>query len=190
MWIGADPGGLGAFGLAFLSAEGNVQTMCVSSASEALEAVEVRPEGVGIDAPLWWSAGKSSDRLADRWIRKTYGIAAGTVQAGNSLRGAALIQGALFVEGLRRKFPDTRCTEAHPKALLLATKLDQVAFFARFGIDHPTAVQHERDAVIAAIAAREGFSGSWPRDLSLDRLPEEQDTTTYWLAPMHYYWPE
>lgn len=178
MWVGADPGGNQAFGVAFLDPDGRATTQCVSCAAEAIDLVDERPMGVGIDAPMWWSAGRSGDRKADRWIRNTYRIPAGTVQTGNSLRGAALIQGALFAEGLRRKFPGILCTESHPKALLLATKLDADAFLTRFGVLYTTAIEHERDAVIAAISAREGFSGNWRRDLAGDRLPTEQDAAT------------
>jgi hypothetical protein len=58
------------------------------------------------------STKQSSDREADRWIRKTYRIASGTVQTANSLRGAALVQGAMFVQRLREKFPGVPVTDA------------------------------------------------------------------------------
>jgi len=44
--------------------------------------------------------------------------------------------------------------------------------------------------VLAALAARERFTGRWTRDLTLERFPEEQDPSAYWLAPMHYWWFE
>jgi predicted nuclease with RNAse H fold len=189
MWLGADPGGANAFGLALLRDDGTCQTGCVSCAEEALTWVEQVPKGVGIDAPMWWSAGRSGDRRADQWIRKTYAIRAGTVQATNSLRGAALVQAVLFAELLRRKFAQIPITEVHPKALILASGgVD--ALLSRYELSMPDAGEHVRDALIAAIAAREGFTGKWPRDLSLNRLSCEQDPTKYWLAPMHYFWPE
>ena len=49
---------------------------------------------------------------------------------------------------------------------------------------------HERDAVIAAVAAREGFEKRWCNDLSLNRCTTEQDPSHYWLAPVQYFWPE
>jgi hypothetical protein len=50
--------------------------------------------------------------------------------------------------------------------------------------------EHKRDAVISAVAAREGFEGRWIKDLSLNRYPSEQDPSQYWLAPIHYFWPQ
>ena len=119
-WVGADPGGKNKFGLALLSASGEVSTACVSCADEAVAKIDSPPLGVGVDAPLWWSSGPSSDRKADQWIRKKYGIRSGTVQTANSLRGAALVQAAMFILRLREKFPAVRVTEAHPKAVALA----------------------------------------------------------------------
>jgi predicted nuclease with RNAse H fold len=108
VWIGADPGG------------SEVTTACVSCADQAVAMISARPAGVGVDAPLWWSSGRSAEREADRWIRRTYGIPAGTVQTPNSLRGAALVQGAMFVQRLRENFPGVPVTETHPKAAAIA----------------------------------------------------------------------
>lgn len=188
-WVGADPGGINAFGLAFLARDGSVQTYCVSSADEAVNLIEQAPLGVGVDAPLWWSSGRSSDRRADQWIRRTYGIRSGTVQAGNSLKGAALIQGAMFVARLREKFPGVRVTESHPKAVAIALggwNSERVRAIGRLD----QLVEHERDAVFAACSAREGFEGRWTRDLAHDRGPLEQDPAIHWIGPVNYFWPE
>ncbi|WP_340116152.1 DUF429 domain-containing protein [Pelagibius sp. 7325] len=189
-WLGADPGGLGAFGVALLHEDGAIETACLSCAQEALDWLEVHPAAVGIDAPMWWSRGRSGDRLADQWLRRTYSIHSGTVQAANSLREAAIVQAAVFAEGLRKRYPALPITEAHPKALLQALMSSEQKFFNLYQINDANLAQHERDAIISAVAAREGFSGRWPRDLVLDRLPEEQDPESYWLAPMHCFWPE
>lgn len=194
-WIGADPGGKGRFGVAALMPDQTVRTWCVSCAEEAVEhAVAVAGHdlaGVGVDSPLWWSAGLSGDRKADQWLRKTYNLSGGTVQASNSLRGAALIQGALFVEHMRIHNDGVQVTETHPKALLKAMGIESGSdFFARFSIKAEYRTEHERDAIISAVAAREGFEGRWVRDLSLDRLAGEQDPRQYWLAPVHYFWPD
>ena len=50
--------------------------------------------------------------------------------------------------------------------------------------------EHERDAVIAAVCAREGFEGRWRTDLAKKRYACEQNPQAYWLAPMHYFWRE
>ncbi|MEI9931715.1 MAG: DUF429 domain-containing protein [Rhizomicrobium sp.] len=188
LWIGADPGDKDNFGIATLSASGEVHSRCVSCADEAVAWISAEPCGVGVDAPLWWSSGLSSERRADRWIRQTYKISGGTVQNANSLRGAALVQAVMFINRLREKFPNAPVTEAHPKAVALALGgWDSVmATFPEAAHDN----EHQRDAIFAAIAAREGFQGRWKRDLALDRLPSEQDPQSYWLAPINYFWPE
>lgn len=102
------------------------------------------------------------------------------------------MQAAMFIERLRQVIgQQLPVTEVHPKALLKGvTGGDWAVFCTRFDIDATAPSEHERDAIIAAIAAREGFSGRWPNDLSLRRLPHEQDPHSYWLAPVHYFWPE
>lgn len=197
VWIGADPGGEGNFGLAILQSDGTAYTRRVNCADDAVEVVRSKvyqePGGVGVDAPLWWSSAKSSDRKADQWLRSTYGFSGGQVQTANSLRGAALVQGAMFVYRIRELFPAVGVTESHPKALLKALKLkDEAAFLDHYGVrtDRSESNEHERDAIVAAVSAREGFEQRWTRDLSIERGSREQNPSTYWLAPVHYFWPD
>ncbi len=189
VWVGADPGGADAFGLAILSTSGEVTTACVSCADDAISLITSRPLGVGVDAPLWWSSGRSAERKADQWIRSTHKISSGTVQTANSLRGAALVQGVMFVSWLREKFPGVLVTEAHPKAVTKALGGWNCPAISKLG-SIVVMGEHERDATMAAIAAREGFEGRWTRDLSLVRHSSEQDPKSYWLAPVSYFWPE
>lgn len=197
VWIGADPGGEGKFGLALLTADGTVQSWCVDFTDEAIDIIrkglKASPAGVGVDAPLWWSSGRSSSRLVDQWLRQEYSLSGGQVQAVNSLRGAALAQGAMFVYRMRECFPDVGVTETHPKALLAAMGMKKGdSFFKKFSVkvngkDKP---EDERDAIISAVVAREGFERRWMKDLSKERHSSEQDPSQYWLAPVHYFWPE
>lgn len=197
VWIGADPGGKGNFGLAILESNGSATTYCVDCADEAIQIVVKRvdsaPSGIGVDAPLWWSSGRSGDRQADQWLRTRYSLPGGQVQAANSLRGAALVQGAMFVQRMRERFPDVGVTETHPKAVWKALEMESGnALITHYSVraeirDHQ---EHERDAIISAIAAREGFEGRWLNDLGRTRYPSEQDPSTFWLAPIHYFWPE
>ena len=194
-WVGADPGGKGNFGVAVLAGEKRVESSSVDCADEAIAFLrahlDLAPRGVGVDAPLWWSSGRSGDRHADQWLRNRYGLSGGEVQAANSLRGAALIQGAMFVQRLRELYPDVPVTESHPKALLKSVVgNDWAAFSARFQFVADPSNEHERDAIVSAIAAREGFEGRWIHDLGDTRLYSEQDPKTHWLAPIHYFWPE
>ena len=192
-WVGADPGGKGSFGLAFLYTSGNLCCATVSSVDEASKRIisEGKPLGLGIDAPMWWSTRRGGGRNADEKLRKRYGVSSGTIQSANSLRGAALVGGAMLAFRIRQEFTCTRITESHPKALLNALKLNGPGFAERFGISSTGwSNEHEQDAAVAAVCAREAFEGRWRTDLALQRYDSEQDPQSYWLAPMCYYWPE
>lgn len=195
-WVGADPGGKGNFGVAVLRTDGLVCTVRVSCVDEAIDAVcrwmQGPPAGLGVDAPLWWSSSLSGGRSADRWLRDKYRLSGGQVQAVNSLRGAVLAQGMMFVQRMRECFADVRVTETHPKALLHALDVEEGDFYLRHRVrlDAGVVSEHERDAVISAVAAREGFEERWSCDLSRHRLPSEQDPSRFWLAPIHYFWPD
>ena len=188
-WVGADPGGEKKFGLAFLDAteERNSHCITVSSVDDAVKEVEKRGEllGVGIDAPMWWASRKGGSRRADERIRSIHrhtDMKSSTVQSPNSLRGAALVGGLMLALRIREKFPGTRITESHPRAVIHACEFD-LEFFN-------CGNEHERDAAIGAMCAREGFEGRWTVDLAQDRHKSEQDPFSYWLVPIHYFWPE
>ena len=144
-WFGADPGGANAFGVALLRSDGSFESAVVSCADEAIDWLRKAPaeiEAAGIDAPMWWSSGKSGDREADRCIRKMFGKSSATVQTANSLRGAVLVQGVLLAMRLRAGSPELPITEAHPKALLKAlwpqrstSAALRSEIAARFGLD-------------------------------------------------------
>lgn len=193
LWVGADPGGIEKFGLAFVDVSGRQDCITVSSVDEAVRRIVAagEPLGMGIDAPMWWSASPGGGRKVDDRLRKRYGIPSGTVQSANSLKGAALIGGALLASRVRQEYPGIGITESHPKALLRALDLDGAGFAERFGM-LPTAWrdEHQRDAAIAAVCAREGFERRWRTDLAEQRDSVEQDPQTYWLQPMFYFWPE
>lgn len=194
-WIGADPGGRDNFGVAIVESDGTATTWCVSFADEAVDVVAEHLSseigGAGVDAPLWWSSGQSGGRRADQWLRDTHGLSGGQVQSTNSLRGAALVQGVMFVQRLRERCGTVNVTEAHPKAVMRALGHTWFEFRRRFAIatNVDDARTHERDAIIAAVSAREGFEGRWTRDLSIERTKGEQDPKGFWLAPIHYFWP-
>ena len=164
IWIGADPGGKSNFGLAILNADGSGRSWCVDCADEAMQVIvehtSSSPAGVGVDAPLWWSSGHSSDRQSDQWLRKRYGFSGGQVQTSNSLRGAALVQAAMFAQRIRERFPDVGITETHPKAVWKALDVKSWDGFVNlFSLSMEIRAQeHERDAVISAVAARKGLN--------------------------------
>ena len=191
-WVGADPGGVNGFGMAFLDTCGGVECLTVSSVDEAVFRIASRgkPLGLGIDAPMWWSSRQGAGRKADERLRKKYGIRFGTVQSATSLRGAVLVGGAMLAFRIGEKFPGTRITESHPKALLHAPRSDGPDFAAKSGICISWRNEHERDALGAAVCEREGFEKRWTTDLAAQRYDSEQDPGSYWLAPMTYFWPE
>ena len=194
-WIGADPGGKDKFGLALLGDAGEVSCWTVSSVQQAVETLknamrQSEPLGLGIDAPMWWSARKGGGRKADDFLRQKCSVPSGTVQSANSLRGAALVGGALLASAMRQEYPNIPITETHPKALLIAMKCGGREFLRKYGISPNWNNEHERDAAIGAVSAREGFEGRWTIDLSKRRYESEQDPQIYWLAPVAYFWPE
>ena len=192
VWVGVDPGGKDAFGVAIIDESGRTQCTTVSSVSDALNwiiASRGSPRGIGIDAPLWWSAAASGERLVDKRLRSSPKINSVSVQAINSLRGSVLAGGALVALLMREKFSHVEITESHPKALLQWLNLDDAIFAGQFGIENTWGDEHQRDAAVAAVCAREGFQSNWV-DLASDRNQFEQDPKSYWLKPVHYWWPE
>lgn len=196
IWIGVDPGGVGCFGVAILSADGTCHSCSVDHVDAAVEVilalVEAAPAGLGVDAPLWWCSGSGGLRHSDKWIRDQYGLHHRHVQAVNSLWGSVLAQGMMLVARLRERFPEVSVTETHPKAVIVALGRDPWASHFRelsTNLTLDSKPDHERDALISAIAAREGFEGRWQRDLTEHRYPSEQDPSAHWLAPVHYFWP-
>ena len=114
----------------------------------------------------------------------------------NSIFGGVLIQGFLFAAELRQRFPNLRVTEAHPKLLLhaLGEEFEAVAQDFRLKVD-PQIMREDnddrRDAILAALAAREGFSGNWARDLAgLPPMDGEQIPSGRQLTPVNYWWFE
>jgi predicted nuclease with RNAse H fold len=196
IWIGIDPGGEDKFGVAILTSGGSCRTWSVDFVDEAIELigehVRSEPAGIGVDAPLWWSSGRAGLRKADQWIRDEYNLPSRNVQAVNSLWGSVLAQGMMFVTRIREVYPAVKITETHPKALLVA--LGRPAWKGHFdalraNVALDAKADDERDAIISALAAREGFEGRWKRNLALHRDPCEQDPATHWLAPVQYFWP-
>jgi hypothetical protein len=104
-----------------------------------------------------------------------------------------VVQGVLLAMRLRIRSPSLPITEAHPKALLKALKLDGWASIAEQfelrGSDPGRRSEHERDALLSAVAAREGMRQTW-RDLSSDRWTSELDPKQLWFGPVSYWWPE
>jgi predicted nuclease with RNAse H fold len=204
IWIGADPGGIGKFGAALLFQDGTYSCKDVSSVSEFIDFVEEKldvfgdgtlalPGGVGIDAPLWWSTKEGGSRTADEWIRKHHRVGQ-SVSSINSLQGAALVQGVVLALELRRRFAKIPVTESHPKALLRALYGDGSGKEDQFFKDFPVIIdpvnklsEHQRDALIGAVCARETFELRWKRNLA--HLRGVTGEVSAGIEDVHYGWP-
>ena len=175
--LGFDPGGDAQFGWAVLERTdaGLLRSRAKGTAGHAEAALRdtlahIGPKdrvlGAGIDSPMYWTG--TGQRTADRAVRNAITrqgarAASGTVQHPNSLRGACVVQGPVLALLLRRAFPDVLITEAHPKALLWllgVARKDRPAEavtgaeLSHFVESSALNGEHERDAVIAALAAR------------------------------------
>jgi hypothetical protein len=207
--LGFDPGGEKRFGwcVAQAMSNGRLQLRASGLASHAAGAVTAAlseigdvesVEAAGIDSPLFWAV--DGDRKADKSIRnamKRLGgpNVGGTVQHVNSLRGACLSQGVMAAHLLRRKLPEIRITESHPKALLWLLRVAKIELRVEevgldrlsdlIGSESPHLPDHERDAALGAVAAyamMQGRSG-W-RDLY-----QEEKNAFAPVSPVEYWMP-
>jgi hypothetical protein len=114
------------------------------------------------------------------------------VQSANSLKGAVLIQGIMLAMVARKAFPTIPITESHPKALLKAMNIGPWSEISgAFGLDGAEPrTEHERDALLGAVAAREGALGRWTIDLATRLGPSELDPKAVWFGEIHYWWPD
>lgn len=160
LFVGIDPGGKNAFGWCLLARyeDGSCAVLSQGTASSAQQALSYvfsvcpeAPVAAGIDAPLYWSS--REERQSDRRIRRAVLEAGGhsaTVAHINSLRGACLVQGVLAAAGLGKRWPNTRVTESHPKALLHVWP--KASEFLRLR-STASGSEHERDALLGAYSA-------------------------------------
>ncbi|MGH6890819.1 MAG: hypothetical protein ACREEP_01035 [Dongiaceae bacterium] len=192
-FLGFDPGGADAFGVAWIKRdESDFET--VDTVRHALEWVREKcyrevPIAAGIDTLLHWSVGRSGDRDADRYLRGQLRL---VVLSPNSLRGAMTVGGAALAIRLRQEWGGIRLNEAHPKALYSwltcrAYSDDPKHALAwlkeRYSISAARANDHEFDALLSAIATREALLGNW-RDLA-----KVCDDHVFPIDSVTYLWP-
>ena len=202
-YVGFDPGGCGAFGWAVLSGETLPLRLCGCGTADHAEAAyeaATQCEGatinaVGIDAPLFWNP--AGDRRADQMLRKAItqrGGSGGTVNSVNSLRGACLVQGMLVAMLCRQKSGgELPITEAHPKALLWllgkggpsGVSMGDLGEYVRAEASHGN-IEHERDAVLGAVAA---FAMESRRTGWRDLYGLEPNSITPLNPPPEYWMP-
>ena len=195
--IGLDPGGKGNFGWCVVADKPKLPDTAVASGladnadgavAAALAAIPVdgHIRCAGIHAPLFWPlSGPRNADLAVRAAIRTAGCrhASGTVQDVNSLRGACLVQGMLAAMKLRELYPTLPITEAHPKALRwLFAEVEAFAVVEEFSMKS----DHERDALLAAIAA---WAGARKLTDWQDLLVMERAYYSPVSQPLHYFMP-
>jgi predicted nuclease with RNAse H fold len=207
IYVGFDPGGSGAFGWAVVSGEAfplrlvdrGIAHHAHGAFNTAMDCAGSKVNAVGIDAPLFWNP--AGDRRADQMVRKAImqlGSPSATVNSVNSLQGACLIQGILVAMMCQQKTAKgIPITEAHPKALLwlvgkatcncppvdiAMSDLNEYVVGSRV----QGASDHERDAVLGAVAAfaMESRLMEW-RDL----YGLEPDSITPLNPPPGYWMP-
>lgn len=203
-WLGLDPGGVDAFGIAAIWDDNSFETAVVDSLDDAFAKLEkwtdkTSTRAVGIDAPLWWSSGRGGAREVDTRLRQKYGLASGTVQSPNSLRGAAAIQGPLAARLFRSRYPKIQITETHPKALRKAFQQNRLTeracqkvetFYELARLEAMSLkTEHENDALLGAFVAREGATDRWRFDLAT-QVSRGGSEHSLWVEDVHYWWPE
>ncbi len=97
LFLGLDPGGDGAFGVATIN-ETQISTATVSTVAQAMDWIRAAcgsrtPLAVGIDTLLHWSDGAGGWRPADRTLRESYPAAQSSVLSPNGLYGSMGIGG-------------------------------------------------------------------------------------------------
>ena len=206
IYVGFDPGGIGAFGWAVLSGDvlplklkdRGVADHAQGAFRDSRECVRDQIDGVGIDAPLFWSP--AGDRNADTSVRRAItklGSSGGTVGHINSLRGACLIQGMLVALICRRELKQVPITESHPKALLWllgkatenhrpdSVTLGDLGDYVSCGATGPIS-DHERDAALGAVTS---FAAVSKMDGWRDLYPFETNPVTPLNPPPGYWMP-
>lgn len=208
IYIGYDPGGRGAHGVAVINGN-RVNCDTVATAFDAIKWLEEQcadeaPSALGVDSLTLWSTGRAGWRPADRALKAEYIQAEKSVKSPNSLRGSMSINGAAVAMRLQQKFADLFITETHPKVLYYALTRVLYNFADRRGqmvkellgwlgltsesFDFKDKTDDAWDALISAYAAREWHNKRWTMDLH--QLPGEQSEELF--SPFNkpaFAWP-
>lgn len=205
-FVGYDPGGNGAHGLAALEvAAGRPVAVRVETLPD-VEAVLRRIEavdglvGIGVDTLTCWSTGPSGWRPADRWLRARYPEVQRSVASPNTLYGSMSLSGMAVLVALRQSCPDLLVTETHPKVLRWAVWGRRYRYTdeapgmdddlsASIGVLVRTANDHEWDAAVSAHAAVCAHAGTWPYDLHQTPTAEGERLVSL-CGPTRYAWPD
>jgi Protein of unknown function (DUF429) len=205
LYLGYDPGGGGAHGVAAIDGK-NVFCDTLVTAQSAIDWFRERcrkRDGIalGVDTLTLWSSGPAGWRPADRALRAAYADVANSVTAPNSLYGSMPISGAVVIRTLSETIKGLRVTETHPKVLYFALTghlynyeheamgmIQNLSEWIGLG-DLNVNSEHAWDALVSAYAARQWVTQDWRADLH--QLQSNEDET---LVPVcgnqsYYVWP-
>jgi hypothetical protein len=206
LFVGYDPGGDGAHGVAQLSlVEGKAaitSTETLGTAEDVITFLESLPTvaGIGVDTLTCWSTGGGGWRPADRWLRERYKEVRNSVMTPNGLAGSMGLNGMSVLLAVRHRLPNLPIIETHPKVLywaLAKRKYDYASSRSQMeallgdavGAAVDTANEHEWDALLSAFAAASGVRQRWTNDLHA--LPTRAgERLTMPCGKTHYYWPD
>jgi hypothetical protein len=205
LYLGYDPGGGGAHGVAAIVG-GRVHCATVVTAQAAIEWFQEQAQGfapaaLGVDTLTLWSTGPAGWRPADRALRAFYPPVANSVAAPNSLYGSMPINGMLVTLLVDKACGNLKVTETHPKVLYYALT-QSVYDYANRGSQMVQELEawidlgrcdikseHAWDALVSAYAAREWDLGHWMTDLH--QLPCADGESLFFPEgpAAHYAWP-
>ncbi|WP_444926998.1 hypothetical protein ACJJI4_02990 [Microbulbifer sp. TRSA002] len=203
--LGYDPGGNGVHGVALATINDNqildleIQTLSTAEDVIKFASQATTVDVLAIDTLTIWSTGLSGWRPADRWLKQRYRKITHSIASANSLFGSMGLNGMSVMSELRKKNPNIRITETHPKVLyfeLAGDKYDYKfsshsmnAFVSDLlGVRINTANDHEWDAVVSVYAAIMGYSGQWPTNLH-DLATENTERLVKPAGNSEYWWP-
>ena len=132
---------------------------------------------------------------ADHRLHARYPAARQSILAVNSLWGSVIVQGVLVAHLLRDRFLLHGVDRGSSKKLF-CWPLSHDFWEQKFSCDSVRCdtltiqMDNRRDALITAVAAREGFRRVWREDLFTKLPTSAQNLSSRWLAPVHYYWLE
>lgn len=207
IFLGFDPGGKNAFGVALLVGNNAAfsTVTCVDAAIEwTRDAVKAHaiPTAAGIDTLLHWSCSPGGNRHAEDVLRARYPDASPTIISPNSLYGSMAIGGMALGYRLRALFPNLPLNETHPKLLARhfcgtlpkaaksRTEVRRAWMTSELpGCNISAANDHEVDAIISAWATRTALSVNRTPNRAWRDLVAETSGSISPLTGVHYYWP-
>ena len=206
LYLGYDPGGGGAHGVAAIDG-GEVFCDTLVTAQSAIAWFRARCReragiALGVDTLTLWSSGPAGWRPADRALRAAYADVANSVTAPNSLYGAMPIYGAVVMRALSESVQGLRVTETHPKVLYFALTgqlynyeqqaagmVQNLSEWIGLG-DVNVNSAHAWDALVSAYAAHQWVTNDWTTDLHQLRHNDDEELVPVYGNQSHYVWPD